>query len=93
MELLNGKLDMISGADAFNVNEVLTKSGTLNEAYASKFNLQRGPFLKTDYVGFLIDPEIEMVKNSPVRLKAIRQAMNYAFDREKMARFLSLIHI
>lgn len=88
MELLNGKLDMISGADAFNVNEVLTKSGTLNDAYASKFNLQRGPFLKTDYVGFLIDPEIEMVKNSPVRLKAIRQAMNYAFDREKMARFL-----
>jgi oligopeptide transport system substrate-binding protein len=88
MELLNGKLDMISGADAFNVNEVLTKSGTLNEAYASKFNLQRGPFLKTDYVGILIDPEIDIVKKSPVKLKAIRQAMNYAFDREKMARFL-----
>lgn len=88
MELLNGKLDMISGADAFNVNEVLTKSGTLNDAYAEKFNLQRGPFLKTDYVGILIDPEIDIVKNSPVRLKAIRQAMNYAFDREKMARFL-----
>jgi peptide/nickel transport system substrate-binding protein len=26
-------------------------------------------------------------KKSPLRLKAIRQAINYAFDREKMVRF------
>jgi ABC-type transport system substrate-binding protein len=27
MELLNGKYDMLSGADAFNINEVLDKNG------------------------------------------------------------------
>lgn len=88
MELLNGKLDMVSGADAFNINEVLSKNGELNEAYAKKFYLQKERFLKTDYIGILIDPELDMVKNSPLRLKAIRQAINYGFDRDKMIRFL-----
>jgi oligopeptide transport system substrate-binding protein len=88
MELLNGKLDMVSGADAFNINEVLNKSGELNEAYTQKFYLQKERFLKTDYIGILIDPKLDMVKESPLRLKAIRQAINYGFDRDKMIRFL-----
>ncbi len=88
MELLNGKLDMVSGADAFNINEVLNKDGELNEAYASKFYLQRERFLKTDYIGILIDPNMDMVKSSPLRFKAIRQAINYAFDRDKLIKHL-----
>lgn len=88
MELLNGRLDMISGADAFNINEVLNKNGELNEAYTKKFYLQKERFLKTDYIGILIDPTIEIVKESPLRLKAIRQAINYGFDRDKMIKFL-----
>jgi oligopeptide transport system substrate-binding protein len=88
MEFLNGKLDMISGADAFNINEVLNKNGELNEAYTKKFYLQKSQFLKTDYIGILIDPNMEIVKQSPLRLKAIRQAINYGFDRDKMIKFL-----
>jgi peptide/nickel transport system substrate-binding protein len=86
IELLNEKIDMISGADA--LDDALNSNGELTEEYRKKFDLQRGPFLKTDYVGILIDPNIDMVKKSPVRLKAFRQAMNYAFDREKMIKFL-----
>jgi len=88
MELLNGKLDMVSGADAFNINEVLNSTGELNDEYTSKFYLQRERFLKTDYIGILIDPDMEMVKKSPLRLKAIRQAINYGFDRDKLIRHL-----
>lgn len=89
MELLNGKFDMVSGADAFNINEVLNKTtGELNDVYAKKFYLQKQPYLKTDYLGILIDEDIEIVKNSPLRKKAFRQALNYAFDRDKMMRFL-----
>ncbi len=88
MELLNGRLDMISGADAFNINEVLNKNGELNDAYTKKFYLQKERFLKTDYIGILIDPTIDIVKESPLRLKAIRQAINYGFDRDKMIKFL-----
>ncbi|MCE3259816.1 MAG: ABC-type dipeptide transport system, periplasmic component [Bacteroidetes bacterium] len=88
MELLNGKFDMLSGADAFNTNEVLDRDGNLTETYAKKFYLQKQTFLKTDYIGFLIDENIPAVKNSPVRLKAIRKAINYGFDREKMIKHL-----
>lgn len=87
MELLSGKFDMLSGVDAFNINEVLDKNGDLNNTYAKKFFLQKQPFLKTDYIGILIDENIETVKTSPLKLKAIRKAINYAFDREKMVKF------
>ncbi|MGZ3899174.1 MAG: ABC transporter substrate-binding protein, partial [Bacteroidia bacterium] len=88
MELLNGKFDMLSGADAFNTNEVLDKEGNLRETYAKKFYLQKQTFLKTDYIGVLIDENIASVRNSPVRLKAIRKAINYGFDRDKLIKYL-----
>lgn len=87
MELLNGKYDMLSGADAFNINEVLDKNGNLQSIYAEKFNLQKQTFLKTDYLGILVDENIEIVKKSPLRIKALRKAINYAFDRVKMVKF------
>lgn len=88
MELLNGKFDMLSGADAFNTNEVLDKEGNLRETYAKKFYLQKQTFLKTDYIGILVDENIATVRNSPVRLKAIRKAINYGFDRDKLIKYL-----
>lgn len=87
MELLNGKYDMLSGADAFNINEVLDKSGNLQSIYAEKFNMQKQTFLKTDYLGILVDENIDIVKKSPLRIKALRKAINYAFDRVKMVKF------
>jgi oligopeptide transport system substrate-binding protein len=88
MELLNGKFDMLSGADAMNINEVLDKNGELRDVYAAKFYLQKQDYLKTDYIGILIDEKIDIVKNSPLKHKAIRQAINYGFDRKAMIKFL-----
>lgn len=88
MELLNGKFDMLSGADAFNTNEVLDKEGKLHDTYAKKFYLQKQTFLKTDYIGILIDENIASVRNSPVKLKSIRKAINYGFDRDKLIKYL-----
>ena len=87
MELLNGKYDMLSGADAFNINEVLDKNGNLKQVYSEKFVLQKQNYLKTDYLGILVDENIDIVRNSPLKIKAIRQAINYGFDREKMVKF------
>lgn len=88
MELLNGKFDMLSGADAFNTNEVLDKEGNLREHYHQKFKLQKETYLKTDYIGILVDENLPIVKNSPLKLRAIRQAINYAFDRDKLIKYL-----
>ncbi len=88
MELLNHKFDMLSGADAFNTNEVLDKDGNLRELYQKKFYLQKQTYLKTDYIGIFIDTSFEIARNSPLKIKAIRQAMNYAFDRNKLIKYL-----
>ncbi|MCW3078248.1 MAG: ABC-type dipeptide transport system, periplasmic component [Bacteroidetes bacterium] len=88
MELLNGKFDMLSGADAFNTNEVLDKEGSLRDTYSKKFYLQKQTFLKTDYIGILVDENVSAVRNSPVRLKNIRKAINYGFDRDKLIKYL-----
>lgn len=88
LELLKGRFDMLSGADAFNSDAVLNKDGNLREEYTKKFYLQKETYLKTDYIGILIDENIEIVKNSPLKLKAVRQAINYAFDRDKLIKNL-----
>lgn len=87
MQFLKGEIDMLSGIDAFNPSEVLDADGKLKAFYKDKFNLQTQPYIKTDYIGILIDENIDQVKTSPLRLKAIRKAINYAFDREKLIRF------
>lgn len=88
LEFLQGNLDMVSGIDAINVDNVLTTDGTLKKEYESQFIMQTQPYLKTDYLGFLIDDQLPIVKNSPLKIKALRQAINYGFDRKKMVKYL-----
>lgn len=88
LEFMKGNLDMVSGIDAINKDEVFTKNGALNDVYAGKFYVQSQPYLKTDYLGFLIDPKMKLLEYSPTRQKAIRQAINYGFDRKKLVKYL-----
>jgi oligopeptide transport system substrate-binding protein len=88
LDFLQGNLDMVSGIDAINTDNVLTTEGTLKNEFKDKIELQTQPYLKTDYLGFLIDVQLPNVKNSPFKIKAIRQAINYGFDRKKMVKYL-----
>lgn len=88
LEFLQGNMDMVSGIDAINTDEVLTPDGTIKKEYQDKFAMQTQPYLKTDYLGFLVDLNLPIVKNSPTKQKAIRQAINYGFDRKKMVKYL-----
>lgn len=82
------KLDFINDIEASFKDEVLTKRGTLREDWAGKINLQTGPYLNIEYLGILMDVKNDLIKNSPLRLKQIRQAINYGFDRRKMILYL-----
>lgn len=84
MQFMKSDIDMISGMDAFTPSEVLDDKGKLKSFYKEQFDLQTQPYLKTDYLGFLIDENVEVVKNSPTKIRAIRRAINYAIDREKL---------
>jgi oligopeptide transport system substrate-binding protein len=88
LDFLKGNVDMISGFDAFNAKEVLTSKGELKNVYKNRFSLQSTPFLKTDYLGFLIDDHVQATVGSPLKIKALRQAINYGIDREKMIQYL-----
>jgi ABC-type transport system substrate-binding protein len=67
---------------------VLTKKGQLRKNWEGKIVLQTHPYLNIEYLGILVDTTNPLVKNSPVKLKKIRQAINYGFDRRKMILYL-----
>lgn len=50
--------------------------------------MQTGSYLKTDYLGFLVDMDSVIVKKSPLRIKEVREAIGYAIDREKIVKHL-----
>lgn len=83
-----GKLDFINDIDASFKDEILTKRGTLRKEWQGKIQLQTHPYLNIEYLGILVDTNNALVKNSPVRYKKVRQAINYGFDRQKMILYL-----
>lgn len=83
-----GKLDFINDIDASFKDEVLTKRGTLRKEWQHKISLQTHPYLNIEYLGLLIDSTNAAVKTSPIRIRKIRQAINYGFDRKKMILYL-----
>ena len=83
-----GKLDFINDIDASFKDEILTKKGTLREDWENKIRLSVHPYLNVEYLGILVDTNNVLVKNSPVAMKKVRQAINYGFDRRKMILYL-----
>jgi oligopeptide transport system substrate-binding protein len=88
LEFLKKNLDFFSGIDGSYRNDVLTKSGDLQAKYQGRFLLKKAPYLNTEYLGILIDSNIAIVKNSPLKYRKIRMAVNYAIDKNKMIRYL-----
>ena len=83
-----GQLDFINEIDPSFKDEVLTKKGELKSQWKGKIILSTHPYLNTEYLGILIDSANPLVQNSPLRLRAVRQAINYGFDRRKMMLYL-----
>lgn len=82
------QLDFLNDIDASFKDEILTLKGELRDNWKDKVVLQIHPYLNTEYFGFLVDTTNELIRNSPTRLKKLRQAMNYAIDRRKMILYL-----
>lgn len=82
------QLEFINDIDASFKDEVLTKKGTLRKEWEGKIALQTNPYLNTEYLGILVDTANPLLKNSPMRSRKLRQAINYGFDRRKMILYL-----
>jgi len=83
-----GLLDFMNEIDPTFKDEVLSKKGQLKPQWQGKIILSTHPYLNTEYLGILIDTANPLVRNSPLRLRAVRQAINYGFDRRKMMLYL-----
>lgn len=88
LEFQQHRLDFINDIEASFKDEILTKTGNLKKEWQGKLILQKHPYLNVEYLGILVDSNNALVKQSPLRFKKIRQAINYGFDRRKMMLYL-----
>lgn len=88
MNFISKKLDFLNDIDGSYRDDILTKSGQITKKYKGKFTLSTGPLTNTIYLGMLVDTNLAIVKSSPLRKLKIRQAINYAIDKQKMIKYL-----
>ncbi len=88
MEFMMGRLDFLSGVHAAYKDEMIMRNGRLNPAHDEKVKMISQPYLNTEYLGFLLDPELKAAQESPLLIKEVRQAINYGFDRAKMMKYM-----
>jgi len=88
MEFIKKNLDFFNDIDGSYRDDILTKSGHITSKYKGKFVLSTGPYLNTLYLGMLVDTTLPIVKHSPLRILKIRQAINYAIDKQKLVKYL-----
>ena len=81
MELLSGKLDMVSSPENSIIDQIFDYKGDLNPRFSSNFNLLKSPYLNTEYIGFNIQNNIK-------KDTLLRYAINSGIDRKKMMQYL-----
>ena len=82
------KIDFINDMDPAFKDEILSRKGTLKSAWKNKISIAKNPYLNIEYLGILSDTSNTVLKDSPLKIKKIRQAINYGIDRKKMIFYL-----
>ena len=82
------KIDFINDMDPAFKDEILSKKGTLKPEWKDKITIAKNPYLNIEYLGILSDTSNPVLKSSPLKIKKIRQAINYGIDRKKMIFYL-----
>lgn len=88
LQFRQNQLSFINDIDPSFKDEVLTKKGELRETWKDKIILHKHSYLNTEYFGILMDEDNALVKNSPLRFKAVRQAINYCIDRDQLMMYM-----
>lgn len=88
LKFLAGNLDFINGPEGDTKDAIFTSDGELQPEQKEKYNMLTNPQLNTEYLGILVDDELDIVTKSPLRKKLVRQAINYGFDKKNMMAYL-----
>ncbi len=88
LQFRQGELSFVNDIDPSFKDELLSKKGELRPQWEGKIVLQKCPYLNTEYFGIMVDENNPLVKNSPTKIKAVRQAMNYAINRKQLMMYM-----
>lgn len=88
MAFKKGELHFVSSIDPSYYNEVFDLDGNLKPDYAETIELDRLPYLNTEYLGIQLDPTNLEGGEHPLMDKNLRLALNYGFNREEIVLFL-----
>ncbi|MFD0699137.1 ABC transporter substrate-binding protein [Myroides pelagicus] len=83
LQFIQGNLDFISGLDPSYKDDIIDSEGNLNKKYKSRLQMLSGPYLNTEYLGFNLSLEHQVIKD-----KRVRKALDIGFDRQKMLAYL-----
>jgi peptide/nickel transport system substrate-binding protein len=83
-----GNLDFLSGIEESSRDLVLNRDGSLKKEFTSKYQVHKVPYLNTEYLGFQMDSNAYTNKKHPFLDKRVRQAMNYAINKQELVAFL-----
>ena len=81
-------MSFVNDIDGSFKDELLTKKGELRQQWEGKILLKKHAYLNTEYLGMLVDDTNPLTSHSPTKIKAIREAMNYAINRPQLMMYL-----
>ena len=84
--LLQGRYDFISGLHPAYMEDLMDENGGLADKHKAGLSLLRIPFLKTDYIGLLVDKKQSTF--APFLDVRVRQALSVSIDRIGISRNL-----
>lgn len=82
------KIDFISGLDENSRDLVFNSDGSIGKTFAMEYNVQKIPYMNTEYLGFQLDKNTYDDKKNPLLQLKIRQALNYSLNRAQMVQYL-----
>ncbi len=83
LQFVQGNIDFLNSIDPSYKDDILTADGQLQERYASQINMDKGPYLNTEYLGVFMGDTTAVLSS-----ELLRKAINYGFDRKKMILYL-----
>ena len=80
--LVQGRYDFISGLHPAYMEDLMNDEGGLADKHIESLDLYRVPYVKTDYVGVVVDMDNELSSN------LVRKALSLSADRATIAKVL-----
>jgi peptide/nickel transport system substrate-binding protein len=92
LTFLQGKLDFLSGIREGSRDLILNPDGSVRADFQGRFNLQKAPYLNTEYLGFQLDSTNltgeQASQGRALRDRRVRQALSYGINRPEMLAYV-----